>query len=238
MADIPRRSGEIDARAGYFAAALRTVLRQDPQVLMVGEVRDRETAEIAMQAALTGHMVFTTVHAPDAAGVFARLMDLGLEPYLVASSISAVVAGRLVRTICEGCWRPAEPEPEQLEATGLTAGDVQGWELKRGIGCSECAQTGYHGRTGLFEILPMTEALREAILRRAPIPEIEDHAREGVSDMWQAGLVKVRAGETTLQELVRVLGGGVSLRAREAAARRWCGPSLCCARSGSSAQRR
>lgn len=199
---------EIDRARGLdFAAALRTVLRQDPQVLMVGEVRDRETAEIAMQAALTGHMVFTTVHAPDAAGVFARLMDLGLEPYLVASSISAVVAGRLVRTICEGCWRPAEPEPEQLEATGLTAGDVQGWELKRGIGCSECAQTGYHGRTGLFEILPMTEALREAILRRAPIPEIERiAAREGVSDMWQAGLAKVRAGETTLQELVRVLG--------------------------------
>lgn len=207
--DIPAvDQTEIDRARGLdFAAALRTVLRQDPQVLMVGEVRDRETAEIAMQAALTGHMVFTTVHAADTSGVFARLMDLGLEPYLVASSISAVVAQRLVRTICKGCWRPAEADPEQLQAAGLNAEDVAGWEFRRSIGCSECAETGYQGRTGLFEVLPMTEALRDAILRQAPISEIERiAAREGISDMWSAGLAKVRAGETTLSELVRVLG--------------------------------
>jgi len=200
---------EINRAQGLdFAAALRTVLRQDPQVLMVGEVRDRETAEIAMQAALTGHMVFTTVHAPDSAGVFARLMDLGLEPYLVASSISAVVAQRLVRTICPDCWRPLDaPHPDQLAEAGLTAADVEGWDLKHGVGCSECSNTGYRGRTGLHEILPMTEELRAAILEQRPIPEIERIAeREGISDMWQAGLAKVRAGETTLEELVRVLG--------------------------------
>ncbi|MFO8082348.1 MAG: GspE/PulE family protein [Armatimonadota bacterium] len=199
---------EIDRARGLdFAAALRTVLRQDPQVLMVGEVRDPETARIAMQAALTGHMIFTTVHAPDAAGVFARLMDLGLEPYLVASSISAVVAQRLVRTVCDECAGDAAPDGGDLEAAGLTAADVAGWELRRGAGCGECADTGYRGRTGLFELLPMADVLREAILERRPVPEIERIAQsEGVGDLWEAGLAKVRAGETTLAELVRVLG--------------------------------
>ena len=183
---------EIDRARGLdFAAALRTVLRQDPQVLM----------------ALTGHMVFTTVHAPDAAGVFARLMDLGLEPYLVASSISAVVAQRLVRKVCGDCAQSTAPDADELEAAGLAEADLAGWELRQGEGCERCEGTGYHGRTGLFELLPMVDALREAILERRPVVEIERIARsEGVGDLWETGLSKVRTGETTLVEIVRVLG--------------------------------
>ncbi|MGC9318756.1 MAG: GspE/PulE family protein [Armatimonadota bacterium] len=199
---------EIDRDRGLdFAAALRTVLRQDPQVIMVGEVRDRETAEIAMQAALTGHLVLTTVHAPDAAGVFARLMDLGLEPYVVASPISAVLAQRLVRTVCPDCAAEAEPDPEALRAAGLTERDVAAWTLRQGAGCERCAGTGYRGRTGIFELLPMTDELREAILQQRSVPAVERIAADAaVTTLWNAGLAKIREGETTLEELVRVLG--------------------------------
>lgn len=190
-----------------FAACLRTVLRQDPQIIMVGEIRDYETAEIAMQAALTGHLIFTTVHAPSAAGVFARLMDLGLEPYVIASGVSAIVAQRLVRKVCAACAETYQPTPEELAAAGLTQADTVGWECKRAVGCDECEGTGYHGRTGIFELLPVTAALRAAIMERRPVPEVERlAATEGIGSLWEAGLAKVAAGVTTLDELRSVLG--------------------------------
>jgi type II secretory ATPase GspE/PulE/Tfp pilus assembly ATPase PilB-like protein len=173
----------------------------------VGEIRDPETAQIAMQAALTGHLILTTVHAPSAAGVFARLMDLGLEPYVVASGVSAIVAQRLVRKVCASCGESHRPSPDELAAVGLTETDTAGWELRLGRGCADCAQTGYHGRTGVFELLPVTAALRSAIMERRPVPEVERvAAAEEMGGLWEAGLAKVARGVTTLEELRGVLG--------------------------------
>jgi general secretion pathway protein E len=165
-----------------FAAGLRTILRQDPQVLMVGEIRDAETAGAAIQAGLTGHLVFSTVHAPSAAGVFARLTQLGVEPYLVASSVSAVLAQRLVRRACPEC-RSGQP------------------------GCPACQGTGFSGRTGLFSLLPVTTRLRDALLACRPLGELEQiAAEEGRGSLWDAAKAKLRAGLTTEAEVRRVLG--------------------------------
>ncbi len=207
LADVDQT--EVNRAVGLdFANCLRTVLRQDPQVIMVGEIRDPETAGIAVQAGLTGHLVFSTVHAPSAAGVFARLTEMGLEPYLVASSVTAVVAQRLVRKVCPSCAEPYHPSGGELDAAGLSSEQVVGWGLKRGRGCAACDQTGYAGRTGVFELLPVTLKLREAIIERRTVPEIEGLVTaEGIESLWQAGLEKVRSGVTTLSELMSVLGG-------------------------------
>lgn len=163
-----------------FANALRTVLRQDPEVIMIGEIRDSETADIAVQAGLTGHLVLSTVHARSAAGVLLRLLDLGVEPYLLASSVTAVLSQRLVRTVCKQC---------------------------NGSGCEKCASTGYAGRTGVFQLLPITEAMRELVLRRCSLSELEEQvARENVKSLLDGALAKVEAGITTQEELTRVLG--------------------------------
>jgi type II secretory ATPase GspE/PulE/Tfp pilus assembly ATPase PilB-like protein len=199
---------EVDRDAGLdFAGGLRTVLRQDPQVIMVGEIRDLETAQIAAQAGLTGHLVFSTVHAASSAGVFARLVEIGLEPYLVASSLTAVVAQRLVRQVCRSCARPYQPAPAELEAAGLSGRRLDGWSFVRAVGCAECGETGYAGRTGVFELLPVTRALRKAVVERCAAPDLEAMAaEEGTQTLWMAGLEKVRAGITTLAELHIVLG--------------------------------
>jgi len=190
-----------------FAQGLRTVLRQDPQVIMVGEIRDPETAGIAVQAGLTGHLVFSTVHAPSAAGVFTRLAQLGVEPYLIASSVTAVIAQRLVRKVCEACGVPCSPSDAELNAVGLTREEVAGGSFRRGEGCEACGNTGYQGRTGIFALLPVTHRLREAIVACRPLPELEAIAREdAVGDLWQSGLAKAAAGLTTLAELASVLG--------------------------------
>jgi type II secretory ATPase GspE/PulE/Tfp pilus assembly ATPase PilB-like protein len=190
-----------------FADGLRTALRQDPQVLMVGEIRDAETANIAVQAGLTGHLVFSTVHAPSSAGVFTRLTQLGVEPYLVASSVTAVMAQRLVRKVCSECFSAHVPTADELAWLGIGPGDLAGGTPRRGRGCDVCGGTGYLGRVGLFALLPVTETMRDALLSLQPMSRLEAiAAEEGVGDLWTAGLAKVSQGLTTVEELRAVLG--------------------------------
>jgi type II secretory ATPase GspE/PulE/Tfp pilus assembly ATPase PilB-like protein len=198
---------EVNRAVGLdFAEGLRSLLRQDPQVIMVGEIRDAETAHIAVQAGLTGHLVLSTVHAPSAAGVFTRLTQIGVEPYLVASSVTAVLAQRLVRVVCAQCGAPAGASAEDLEGAGLTTADVPG-NLRAGAGCGHCEGTGYYGRTGLFSLLPVSRQMREAVLACRPLPELNDlAAQEAIGGLWEDGLDKVRTGLTTVAELRRVLG--------------------------------
>jgi type II secretory ATPase GspE/PulE/Tfp pilus assembly ATPase PilB-like protein len=195
---------ETDERAGLtFAAGLRTILRQDPEVIMIGEIRDHETAAIAIQAGLTGHLILSTVHARSAAGVFARLIDIGVEPFLVASSVTAVVAQRLVRRICTACAEPVKPDAELLARIGL-APDTS---LQVGRGCSQCGQTGHRGRTGVFQLLIVDAALRGLVMRGLPVAELEaEVAKLGNIGLREAALAKVREGVTTPEEVLRVLG--------------------------------
>lgn len=185
-----------------FAAGLRTVLRQDPEVIMIGEIRDEETAEIAVRAGLTGHLILSTVHAPSAAGVFARLVDLGCPPFLVASSISAVLAQRLIRTVCPDCSRPSEPGAAIRDRLGLTAREG---EWMTGTGCAECGGTGFRGRTGIFHLLEVSEAMREGVLAGRSTSELESLAGAG-SGLRESALALAAAGRTTLEEVARVLG--------------------------------
>ena len=188
-----------------FATALRHMLRHDPDVMMVGEVRDYETAEIAIRSALTGHLVFSTLHTNDAAGAVTRLLDMGVEPFLVSSSLELLIAQRLVRLICRRCKRPVKARPEllaQIRDVANTLGDI---ELYEGAGCEECRFTGYRGRTAIYEILSVTEPLREMMLDRASSQQIKQKAiLQGMRTLRLDGLQKVRAGLTTLMEVVRV----------------------------------
>jgi len=189
-----------------FANALRALLRQDPDVMLVGEIRDQETADIATHAALTGHLVLSTLHTNDAATALTRLVDLGIEPYLVASTLEAVLAQRLVRRICESCRRPAELTAEQVAALGDSAsllGEV--WD---GEGCDECRGTGYRGRTGIYELLVMEPQLREAVLEDAvSAGRLQALAQEaGMKLLREDGLRVVAEGLTTVEEVLRVAG--------------------------------
>ncbi len=187
-----------------FATGLRHIVRQDPDVIMVGEIRDLETAEIAIQASLTGHLVFSTLHTNDAPGAITRLQDMGAEPYLVSSVLEAVLAQRLVRRICSACRVPYEAAPGDLVALGLTP---QEWHepLFHGKGCGECRGTGYRGRTGIYELFTVTEEVRSLILRKAPTGEIRRHAAErGMATLRGDGWAKARAGTTTVEEILRV----------------------------------
>jgi general secretion pathway protein E len=186
-----------------FASGLRHIVRQDPDVILVGEIRDRETAEIAIQAALTGHLVLSTLHTNDAAGAVTRLQDMGCEPYLVCSALAGVLAQRLVRRICPLCRAPDHPDPADLLALGLTdARDVTLW---RGMGCDECRGTGYRGRTGIYELLRLTEDARDLILARAPAGALRRHAiARGMTTLREDGWAKACAGVTTAAEIVRV----------------------------------
>jgi general secretion pathway protein E len=186
-----------------FAAGLRHIVRQDPDVIMVGEIRDLETAEIAIQSALTGHLVFSTLHTNDAPGAVTRLQDLGCEPYLVSSVLSGVLAQRLVRRICQTCRAPAHPDPAELLAIGVT--DAAGVELFRGKGCDECRGTGYRGRVGIYELFRITDESRSLIVRRAPAGEIRHHAVEqGMATLRDDAWAKACAGLTTVDEILRV----------------------------------
>src|SRR5436309_4256287 len=187
-----------------FATGLRHIVRQDPDVILIGEVRDLETADIAIQASLTGHLVFSTLHTNDAPGAITRLQDMGAEPYLVSSVLEAVLAQRLVRRICSAFRVPYEASPGDLVALGLTP---QEWHepLFYGKGCGECRGTGYRGRTGIYELLTITEEARSLILRKAPTGEIRRHATErGMATLRGDGWVKARAGTTTVAEILRV----------------------------------
>jgi type II secretion system protein E len=188
-----------------FAMGLRHILRQDPNVIMVGEIRDLETAEIAIRAALTGHLVFSTLHTNDAPSAFTRLIDMGIEPFLVASSVEAVMAQRLVRTICPNCKIEQEVERSYLRKIGFPEQDIETAKFYRGAGCEECRQLGYQGRKGIYEMLFVTEAIRPLILNRSAASTIAQRAmEEGMRTLRNDGWIKVKAGETTIEEVLRV----------------------------------
>ena len=188
-----------------FATGLRSIVRQDPDVILVGEVRDRETAEIAIQSSLTGHLVFSTLHTNDAASAITRLIDMGIEPFLVASSVIAIVAQRLVRVLCPRCKEPYEPDTESLIDAGIPRNAVNGQPIYRRKGCNSCMNTGYRGRTGIFEIMIMDEGVKKLILRTSDSNQINDEAvRGGMSTLVQDGARRVLEGITTIEEVLRV----------------------------------
>ncbi len=188
-----------------FAQGLRSILRQDPDVIMVGEIRDSETAKIAVQAALTGHMVFSTLHTNDSAGALARLVDMGVEPFLAASALVGVLAQRLVRTVCPHCRVSYQPDKELLAELFEGAAVPQQATFYRGRGCSHCMQVGYLGRTGLYELLEVTDPIRHLVTSNADAATIRQQAlKMGMRPLRQAGLAKVLAGKTTVEEILRV----------------------------------
>ncbi len=187
-----------------FARALRSFLRQDPDIILVGEVRDIETAQIAVQASLTGHLVFTTLHTNDAPSAIARLMDLGLEPFLITATLEGVIAQRLVRRICTYCKAEYRPTEEQLMEMGLRIGDIGDRVFYYGKGCDYCNHTGYRGRTGLFENMIINDPLRELIMQRSSSAVIRREAiKQGMRSLRDAGLFAIYDGITTLDEVVR-----------------------------------
>jgi general secretion pathway protein E len=191
-----------------FAAGLRSIVRQDPDVILVGEIRDRETAEIAIHSALTGHMVLSTLHTNDAAGAVSRLLEMGVEEYLLPSSLSGVLAQRLVRTICEQCSRPRELSQAFRDEVLREAGFVPEGDLRIGAGCDACGQTGYRGRMGIFELLVIDEPIKDLILGRADAGAIRAKAvAGGMSLLRDDGWDKVRRGLTTVEEVLRVTRG-------------------------------
>ena len=196
----------VNDRAGMtFAVALKSFLRQDPDIIMVGEIRDLETADIALKAAQTGHLVLSTLHTNDAPSTLTRLMNMGVAPFNVASSVLLITAQRLARRLCENCKVLAEYPREALLKAGFVATDIDGsWKPYRAVGCSAC-NNGYKGRVGLYQVMPITEAIQRIILSEGSALDIAVQAQaEGVRDLRQAGLMKVRAGATTLEEIITV----------------------------------
>lgn len=192
------------AREFTYPVALRSLMRQDPQVIMVGEIRDPETAAIAVQAGLTGHLVISTIHSGSTSGVFARLINMEIEPFLLASSISGVVGLRLIRKNCASCAAPYEPEPGLLRL--LPDDLIESAHFRRGMGCPECLQTGFSGRTSLTEMLVIDEVLRDSILQKLPSRSLQQIAiQQGMRTLWQSGLKRVLSGQTTLEEILRVV---------------------------------
>lgn len=196
---------QVNPQIGFtFATALRHMLRHDPDVMMVGEVRDYETAEIAIRSALTGHLVFSTLHTNDAAGAVTRLLDMGIEPFLVSSSLECLIAQRLVRLICPHCKIPLKPKKEILEQVKDIKFDFEKIKLYEGKGCEKCRFTGYHDRTGIYEILVINQSIREMILSRASSQQIKQKAVScGMRTLRQDGLEKAFKGLTTLTEVIR-----------------------------------
>ena len=188
-----------------FAMGLRHILRQDPNVVMVGEIRDTETAEIAIRASLTGHLVFSTLHTNDAPSAFTRLIDMGIEPFLVASSVEAVQAQRLIRTICPHCKTEQKVDRSYLHKIGFPEADIETAKIWHGLGCEECRHFGYQGRKGIYELLLVSEALRPLIMNRAPATTIAQKAIEaGMRTLRTDGWNKVKEGITTIEEVLRV----------------------------------
>lgn len=188
-----------------FATGLRSIVRQDPDVILVGEIRDMETAEIAIQSALTGHLVFSTLHTNDSASAVTRLIDMGIEPFLVTSSVIAILAQRLIRVICDKCREGYTPDDESLQNIGLTSEMLGGKKIFRGRGCPECLNTGYKGRTGIFELMIMNEEIQNLILKTSDANAIKQKAVEyGMITLRQDGAQKVLDGITTIEEVFRV----------------------------------
>ena len=197
---------QINPKAGLtFATGLRSILRQDPDIILVGEMRDSETAEMAIRSALTGHLVFSTLHTNDSAGTVPRLLDMGMEPFLISSSLIGVMAQRLIRLICRNCKEPVEPEEEILEQLNI---ERDGHRFFRGKGCKECNHTGYKGRFALFEIMSISPAIKKLINERAESNLIKKTAcEEGMTTLFQDALHRAFQGETTLEEVLRVTYG-------------------------------
>lgn len=188
-----------------FSAALRAFLRQDPNIIMVGEIRDYETAEIAIKASLTGHLVLSTLHTNDAPSTINRLLNMGVEPFLVASSINLILAQRLARRVCQSCVREVTVNPEVLVGIGISAAEAKHIKLKQGAGCEKCAGTGYKGRIALYEAMPMKDELRDFVLNGASAAEIKrESIRLGMSSLRMSALKRLKEGVTTIEEVLRV----------------------------------
>ena len=196
------RQTQINPKVGLtFANALRNILRQDPDIIMVGEIRDLDTAKIAIEAALTGHLVFSTLHTNDAPSSITRLIDMGVEPYLVSSCLLGSLAQRLARVICPYCKEEYSPPSEMIGLMGVE----KGTKFYRGKGCKFCRNTGYLGRTGVFELMVMNDRLREIALRRVPASEVRKVCiKMGMKTLREAGLEKAKKGITTLEEVLRI----------------------------------
>jgi type IV pilus assembly protein PilB len=180
-------------------------LRHDPDKIMVGEIRDQETAQIAIQSALTGHLVFTTVHANNVTDVIGRFINMGVEPYNFVSALNCIMAQRLVRVVCENCKRPRRYTSAELVEAGLDPAEWGNVLLAEGVGCLECSGTGYHGRTAICELLDLTDRIREMIIDRRPTSEIKRIAREeGMITLRESGLAKIRVGVTSVKEINKV----------------------------------
>jgi general secretion pathway protein E len=187
-----------------YPVALRSLMRQDPQVIMVGEIRDAETAAIAVQAGLTGHLVITTIHSGSTAGVFARLINMEIEPFLLASSVIGVLGLRLIRRNCSSCMEPYEPEAGLLRL--LPSDELENATFRRGTGCPTCIETGFGGRTAVTEMLVVDEVLRDAVLQKLPTRALQQVAiQQGMQTLWQKGLRRAMTGQTPLEEIVRVM---------------------------------
>jgi type IV pilus assembly protein PilB len=199
---------QINNKAGLtFAAALRTILRADPDIVLVGEIRDRETATIAMEAALTGHLVLSTLHTNDAASTPTRLIEMGLEPYLVSSSVDCIVAQRLIRRLCERCKIAYFPTSADMDVLGIdTELEDPPEELHQAVGCQACSRTGYAGRFALHEVLLLTDELKGMVADRAHTEDIKKVAvAQGMSTLRRSGLTHVRLGNTSIEEMLRVV---------------------------------
>jgi len=198
---------QVRSRIGLdFARILRAMLRQAPNIILVGEIRDKETAEIAIQAALTGHLVFSTLHTNDAPSALTRLVDMGIKPFLVAASIQAVLAQRLIRRLCPECKQPYTPEESELKAVGINASDVAGQTLYQPDGCSACDRTGFRGRRGVYELMEMDSGLREMVFAGESAGAIRERARVSgrMSTLLEDGVRKITKGETTVSEILRI----------------------------------
>ncbi|MBU2221959.1 MAG: Flp pilus assembly complex ATPase component TadA, partial [Candidatus Omnitrophica bacterium] len=209
------RQIQVNPKAGItFANGLRAILRQDPDVLMVGEIRDLETAIIAVQAALTGHLVFSTLHTNDAPSAITRLVNMGVEPFLISACLIGVMAQRLIRIICDKCKESYEPSKSLMERWGLS--DKKGVVLYRGRGCEACKGTGFKGRSGLFELMTVDDEIREMIISESSTVSLRNKSREkGMRVLSEDGIAKALAGITTIEEVARVCEERVEIKKTE-----------------------
>lgn len=206
---------QVQPQIGFdFSKGLRSMLRHDPDIMMVGEIRDYETAEMAIRSSLTGHLVFSTLHTNDAAGAVTRLIDVGVEPFLISSTMIASIAQRLVRCVCERCAEPYDPEPEVFAELGVAR--PQDARFRRGRGCDACRNTGYKGRIAIYEILPFSPPIKDLTVKRAPSTEIKRKGRElGMRTLREAGWLRILEGRTTFEEVIRVATDGDGAEALE-----------------------
>jgi type IV pilus assembly protein PilB len=198
---------QVNPKAGLtFASALRSILRADPDIILIGEIRDRETAMIAVESALTGHLVLSSLHTNDAPSAISRLTEMEVETFLVASAVDVVVAQRLARLLCEKCREAHVPNPEELREAGIDVSRHEGGQFFRAVGCTACSNTGYRGRFGLYEVMPMTEEIERLTVERASSNAIREVAiDQGMRTLREDGLDKAAAGLTSIEEIARVV---------------------------------